>query len=124
MEDTTTRTDHLFEIRPSRNLSNPDCGALVRELEAISDHACSLFELTDPSDAACSIEGKLKQQSPDDDLPIRQTVKRTRHISSTYHSRSAIRVRSRVAPKRRQNHIDKFIPPKNYCKNPANMLEL
>jgi hypothetical protein len=62
-------------IRPFRNLSNPDCAALVGDLEAIADHARSLFELTDPSDAVWSgIEDKLKHQNHDDDLPIPQTV--------------------------------------------------
>jgi hypothetical protein len=56
--------------------ANPDCAALVRDLEAIADQARSLFELTDPSDAVWSgIQDKLKHQNPDDDdLPVPQTV--------------------------------------------------
>jgi hypothetical protein len=56
--------------------NNPDCAALVRDLEAIADQARSLFELTDPSDSVWTgIQDKLKQQGPeDDDLPIPQTV--------------------------------------------------
>jgi hypothetical protein len=57
--------------------NNPDCAALVRDLEAIADQARSLFELTEqPSDAVWSgIQDKLKQQGPeDDDVPIPQTV--------------------------------------------------
>jgi hypothetical protein len=56
--------------------NNPDCAALVRDLEAIADQARSLFEPTDPGDAVWSnIQSKLKQQdSKDDDLPIPQTV--------------------------------------------------
>jgi hypothetical protein len=51
--------------------NNPDCAALVRDLEAIADQARSLFEPTEPSDAVWSgIQNKLRQQSPeDDDLP-------------------------------------------------------
>ena len=55
--------------------ANPDCAALVRDLEAIADQARSLFELTDPSDAVWNrIQDKLKKKSPDDDLYISQTV--------------------------------------------------
>jgi hypothetical protein len=56
--------------------NNPDCAALVRDLEAIADQARSLFEPTDPGDAVWSeIEKKLKQQGPEDDtLPVAQTV--------------------------------------------------
>jgi hypothetical protein len=55
---------------------NPDCAALVRDLEAIADQARSLFELTDPSDSVWSgIQDKLNHPgSEDDDLPIPQTV--------------------------------------------------
>ena len=56
--------------------NNPDCAALVRDLEAIADQARSLFELADPSDSVWSgIQDKLKKKSFDDnDLPIPQTV--------------------------------------------------
>ena len=57
--------------------NNPDCAALVRDLEAIADQARSLFDLTEqPSDAVWSgIQDKLKHQGPeDDDLVIPQTV--------------------------------------------------
>jgi hypothetical protein len=56
--------------------NNPDCAALVRDLEAIADQARSLFEPTEPSDAVWTgIQDKLKMQdSGDDDLPIHQTV--------------------------------------------------
>jgi hypothetical protein len=57
--------------------NNPDCAALVRDLEAIADQARSLFDLTEqPSDAVWSgIQDKLRQQSTDDDdLAIPQTV--------------------------------------------------
>ena len=57
--------------------NNPDCAALVRDLEAIADQARSLFELTEqPSDSVWSgIQDKLKQQSSeDDDRPVPQTV--------------------------------------------------
>src|ERR1700732_1701299 len=56
--------------------NNPDCAALVRDLEAIADQARSLFELTEqPSDAVWSgIQDKLKHSAPeDDDHPIPQT---------------------------------------------------
>jgi hypothetical protein len=47
---------------------NPDCAALVRDLEAIADQARSLFAPTDPCEAVWSkIEKKLKQQSSEDD---------------------------------------------------------
>jgi hypothetical protein len=53
---------------------NPDCAALVRDLEAIADQARSLFEPTEPSDAVWTgIQSKLKMQGPeDDDLPDRR----------------------------------------------------
>jgi hypothetical protein len=57
--------------------NNPDCAALVRDLEAIADQARSLFDLTEqPSDAVWSgIQDKLRQQdTDDDDLTIPQTV--------------------------------------------------
>lgn len=57
--------------------NNPDCAALVRDLEAIADQARSLFDLTEqPSDSVWSgIQDKLRHQSPeDDDLAIPQTV--------------------------------------------------
>ena len=59
--------------------NNPDCAALVRDLEAIADQARSLFEPTDPGDSVWTgIQDKLKlQDSEDDDLPdlrIPQTV--------------------------------------------------
>ena len=50
--------------------NNPDCAALVRDLEAIADQARSLFAPTEPSDAVWSnIQNKLQQQSPEDDDP-------------------------------------------------------
>jgi hypothetical protein len=57
--------------------NNPDCAALVRDLEAIADQARSLFDLTEqPSDSVWSgIQDKLRQQGPEeDDLAIPQTV--------------------------------------------------
>ncbi|MCU1249101.1 MAG: hypothetical protein JWQ49_2130 [Edaphobacter sp.] len=56
--------------------NNPDCAALVRDLEAIADQARSLFAPSDPGDAVWTgIQSKLKMQGPeDDDLPIAQTV--------------------------------------------------
>ena len=56
--------------------NNPDCAALVRDLEAIADQARSLFEPSDPGDAVWTgIQDKLKLQgSGDDDLPVPQTV--------------------------------------------------
>ena len=57
--------------------NNPDCAALVRDLEAIADQARSLFDLTEqPSDSVWSgIQDKLKLQGPEeDDLAIPQTV--------------------------------------------------
>ena len=42
--------------------NNPDCAALVRDLEAIADQAKSLFEPREPSDAVwTNIKKKLKQ---------------------------------------------------------------
>jgi hypothetical protein len=45
--------------------ANPDCAALVRDLETIAEHARSLFEpVEDPSDAVWSgIQSKLRQES-------------------------------------------------------------
>ncbi|MDP9039058.1 MAG: hypothetical protein M3O02_07260 [Acidobacteriota bacterium] len=45
--------------------SNPDCAALVRDLETIAEHARSLFEpVGDPSDAVWSnIQNKLREES-------------------------------------------------------------
>jgi hypothetical protein len=56
--------------------NNPDCAALVRDLEAIADQARSLFEPREPSDAVWSgIQDKLKHLGPeDDDLAISRTV--------------------------------------------------
>src|SRR5271167_1440457 len=55
--------------------NNPDCAALVRDLEAIAEHAKSLFEPVEPSEAVWSnIQHKLQQQSPEDDDFIPQTV--------------------------------------------------
>ena len=51
--------------------SNPDCAALVRDLETIAAHAKSLFEPDyEPSDAVWNnIQNKLKGQHPDNDDP-------------------------------------------------------
>ena len=56
--------------------NNPDCAALVRDLEAIADQARSLFEPTDPGDAVWTgIKDKLKLQGPEeDDLSIPLTL--------------------------------------------------
>ena len=53
--------------------ANPDCKALVRDLETIAEHARSLFEpVEDPSDKVWSgIQSKLQKESGmrfDDDL--------------------------------------------------------
>ena len=47
---------------------NPDCAALVRDLETIAETAKSLFEPThEPSDAVWSgIASKLREESSDD----------------------------------------------------------
>lgn len=53
--------------------NNPDCAALVRDLETIAEHARSLFEPDyEPSDTVWSnIQSKLKEERPDDnDLPL------------------------------------------------------
>ena len=48
--------------------NNPDCAALVRDLEAIADQARSLFEPTEPSDAVWTeIQKKMKYAGPEDD---------------------------------------------------------
>jgi hypothetical protein len=50
--------------------NNPDCAALVRDLETIAETAKSLFEPAEPSDAVWNkIQTKLQQQSPEDDDP-------------------------------------------------------
>lgn len=51
---------------------NPDCAALVRDLETIAEHAKSLFESgSDPSDAVWNnIQSKLRQEHPDEDPPL------------------------------------------------------
>lgn len=42
---------------------NPDCAALVRDLEIIAEHARSLFPMHEPSDQVwANIAGKLSQQ--------------------------------------------------------------
>lgn len=48
--------------------ANPDCAALVRDLETIAETARSLFEpVHEPSDAVWSnIASKLKEESQDD----------------------------------------------------------
>ena len=51
--------------------NNPDCAALVRDLEAIADQARSLFEPVEPSDSVWSgIVDKMNQSSEDDELPL------------------------------------------------------
>jgi len=47
---------------------NPDCAALVRDLETIAEHAKSLFEPTyEPSDDVwAGIQHKLKEEAPED----------------------------------------------------------
>jgi hypothetical protein len=56
--------------------NNPDCAALVRDLETIAEHAKSLFEPTEPSDAVWTgIQDRLRLLGrDDDDLAIPQTV--------------------------------------------------
>ena len=48
--------------------NNPDCAALVRDLETIAEHAKSLFEPDyEPSDAVWdNIQNKLRQEHPGD----------------------------------------------------------
>lgn len=52
-------------------IHNPDCAALVRDLETIAAHAKSLFEPDyEPSDDVWNnIQNKLKDQLPDSDDP-------------------------------------------------------
>jgi hypothetical protein len=48
--------------------ANPDCAALVKDLETIAEHAKSLFEPIDPSDKVWSnIASKLKEPVPEDE---------------------------------------------------------
>jgi hypothetical protein len=48
--------------------NNPDCAALVRDLETIAEHAKSLFAPTEPSEALWNkIKDKLEHQPADDD---------------------------------------------------------
>ncbi len=49
---------------------NPDCAALVRDLETIAETARSLFEpVEDPSDAVWSnIQSKLREEAASEDL--------------------------------------------------------
>ena len=55
--------------------NNPDCAALVRDLEAIADQARSLFEPAEPSEEVWNnIQTKLHQDPEDDDLPLSHTV--------------------------------------------------
>jgi hypothetical protein len=51
---------------------NPDCAALVRDLETIAEHAKSLFEPAyEPSDNVWNnIKVKLHQNNSEDDLPL------------------------------------------------------
>ncbi|HTD95855.1 MAG TPA: hypothetical protein VK627_02970 [Edaphobacter sp.] len=51
--------------------NNPDCAALVRDLETIAEHAKSLFEPSyDPSDTVWSnIQSKLNQPLTEDEDP-------------------------------------------------------
>ena len=51
--------------------ANPDCAALVRDLETIAETAKSLFvSEEEPSDSVWSnIANKLKQQTDDNDAP-------------------------------------------------------
>jgi hypothetical protein len=51
--------------------ANPDCAALVRDLETIAETAKSLFEPEEPSDAVWSkIANKLQQEPGDLDDPV------------------------------------------------------
>ena len=48
---------------------NPDCAALVHDLETIAEHAKRLFAPAEPSDAVWSnIQSKLKQDLPKENL--------------------------------------------------------
>ncbi len=51
---------------------NPDCAALVRDLETIAEHAKSLFEPAyEPSDNVWNnIKTKLNQNDKEDELPL------------------------------------------------------
>jgi hypothetical protein len=50
---------------------NPDCAALVRDLETIAETAKGLFEPQEPSDAVWSkIADKLQQDQDDLDEPV------------------------------------------------------
>jgi hypothetical protein len=51
--------------------NNPDCAALVRDLETIAEHAKSLFApAEDPSDAVwLKLQDKLRQGLPADEDP-------------------------------------------------------
>ena len=51
---------------------NPDCAALVRDLETIAEHAKSLFEPAyEPSDHVWNnIKTKLNQNNKEDELPL------------------------------------------------------
>ena len=45
---------------------NPDCAALVHDLEIIAEYASNLFPVREPSDEVWKkIEGKLSEQSDD-----------------------------------------------------------
>ncbi len=45
--------------------NNPDCAALVRDLETIAEHAKSLFAPTEPSDDVWfKLQEKMKQERP------------------------------------------------------------
>ena len=55
--------------------NNPDCAALVRDLEIIADTAKNLFAPAEPSDALWNkIQDKLKHQSADDDTLLNDTL--------------------------------------------------
>lgn len=47
--------------------SNPDCSALVNDLEAIAEHAKSLFEPNEPSDAVWSKIADKLHAAPEDE---------------------------------------------------------
>lgn len=57
--------------------ANPDCAALVRDLETIAEHAKSLFEpVGDPSDNVwANIQKKLQTDPADDGIGIPAGVK-------------------------------------------------
>jgi hypothetical protein len=56
--------------------NNPDCAALVRDLETIAEHAKSLFEPCEPSETVWSnIKSKLNETpQEDDDYPLTATT--------------------------------------------------